>query len=89
MGLELDTEISSILPNTEPPNTEPSTSIFISSSDLNLLKDTKVRATILLKDAQLAELQKQNLLLQIYLKYSLPSAAEINEETGEVFYPKK
>jgi hypothetical protein len=82
MGLELESEST-------PPTTEPSASIFISAADLSLLKDSKLRAAILLKDAQMAELQKQNLLLKIYLKYSLLNTAEINEETGEVFYPAK
>lgn len=82
MGLELDTE-------TSPPVTEPSNAIVISFSDLNFIKDAKLQAALALKDAQLAEMQKQNLLLKIYLKYGLSGLAEINEETGEVFYPKK
>lgn len=71
------------------PLTEPSQPLLISADDLETLRSAKIRSALLQKDAQLAEMQRQNLLLRIYLRYSLTEEAQINEETGEVFYETK
>ena len=85
MGLELDSSETQETPG----QTEPSAPLFISPQDLSVVKEMKLRASVAYKEAQLAELQKQNLLLKIYIKYSLTEKAEINEETGEVVYFNK
>lgn len=71
------------------PDTRPSAPTIISSADLEEMKNLTTQALLSYKDAQLAELQKQNFILRIRIKYSLSESAQINNETGEVFYRTK